>query len=196
MKRMLFGFLGVMILAVSMWGLYALWQAERSALARDQKKTSYGMIGEDDPPPCTWELTEPERVLSENKTQAILIPVTNPHDIPCATELSFRAPGFDISPSREQQQISLPVKGTGSLSWIVAARRTGTYELAVADPFTSKIVGVTVTNAFGLNAWQAKLASIAGSIFGPMLTVPWWWDRLKGRKRHRQESRPEQEQTG
>ena len=82
-----------------------------------------------------------------------------------------------------EEEINLKTKENGSMSWIISPRKTGTYEIAVSDPLNSKVFGINVTNMFGLSAVQAKSASILGTIFGPMLTVPWWWEKWFQRKK-------------
>lgn len=155
--------------------------SEKSAKLRDNEKTIYGSIGEG-PLPCTWDVKEPERVMSEEKSQALVVKIINKSDEECESTLSLSSPTFDISPSKDEQTISLTKKGKGSISWIITPRKSGTFDIAISDVLNTKIFGITVTNVFGLNAFQAKVASIFGGLFGPMLTVPWWWDRLRRRK--------------
>ena len=154
------------------------------AISKDNEEQVFGMI--EGIPPCSWDASPPERVVAENKSQAIVIEVASPTDSECESTISLRAPGFDISPYNAEQKIALEAGKEGSLSWILNPRKTGTYEIAVSDILNTKIFGITVTNVFGLNAMQAKIASFGGTLFGPMLTVPWWWDRLRKKKENTQ----------
>ena len=74
------------------------------------------------------------------------------------------APGFEISPAREEQKIALKAGGAGSLSWIVSPHRTGTFQIAVSDILNTQILGVTVKDENGLTATQAKLLALVGSL--------------------------------
>ena len=97
---------------------------------------------------------------------------------------------------REEQKIALAAGATGSLSWIVSPRRTGTFQIAVSDILNTQILGVTVKDEYGLTAAQAKLLALVGSILGPMLTVPWWLDRFKlGKLRPKGEAQPTRPQA-
>ncbi|MBI4067622.1 hypothetical protein HY407_04515 [Candidatus Gottesmanbacteria bacterium] len=167
--------------------IFKLNSDEKQAFSLDNEKISYGSVGEG-PLPCAWEVKDPERVMSEEKSQALVVKVSNKYDEDCQSILTLSAPGFDLSPNKDEQTIALRKKGKGSLSWIITPRKSGTFEIAISDILNTKIFGITVTNVFGLNAMQAKIASIFGGLFGPMLTVPWWWDRLRRKQKQEVQS--------
>lgn len=156
---------------------------EKKAISLDDKNTIFAIIGEDSPPICTWEVKQPNRVMAENKSQAISIKTSNSADKQCETYLSLRAPGFDMSPAKEEQKIILPPNGKGSISWIITPRKTGTFAVTVSDVVNTKIFGISVTNVFGFTATQAKVFSIIGSLFGPIFTIPWWLEKWLARKK-------------
>lgn len=182
MFNKIFGFAGLLLILISILNINSLIKGDKAALTLDRENRAYGSIG-DGPIPCEWEVKTPERIISENKSQAILINISNQFDEKCETVLSLRAPVFDISPIKEEQTIALDASKSGSLSWILTPRKSGTYEFAVSDLINTKVFGITVTNTFGLNVVQAKILSILGTLFGPMFTIPWWWDRLRQRKK-------------
>lgn len=173
--------IGLSILVLSLGIVKVLNLGKSKALVLNDEKTSYGTIVSDIPP-CTWDIEDPEPVMAENKTQAIVINLSSSKESECETLLTVRAPGFDTSPSKESQTVNLPADKKGSISWILSPRKTGVYDIAVTDDINTKIYGVTVNNIFGLSVIQAKIASFFGTLFGPMLTVPWWWDRLRKKK--------------
>lgn len=173
---------GIFIFISGIYLLNNLAKSEENAKKRDDEKKGYGIISGEFLP-CNWEATAPERVIAEDKSAAVLIKVINKTNEKCDLVLSLRAPGFDASPMKEEQSISLPANKSGSVSWIITPRKTGSYQIAVSDSLDTKIFGVTVKNIYGLSTIQAKFLSILGSIFGPMFTLPWWWDRLKNRKK-------------
>lgn len=177
MKKTIVAAVGLLLFLPGVFFLMRLRQSNKLAAALDDEKKSYGIAAEG-PLPCQWTASPPERVIAENKSGAILVSVSNPYDTDCESVLSLRAPGLETSPPKEEQKITIPVKKNGSLSWILLPRKTGTYQIAVSDTMNTKMFGVTVTNTFGLTALQAQIASILGTIFGPMLTVPWWWEKL------------------
>ena len=179
MMRTIIAVAGVLLFLVGLvLGISLIFDALRAA-SLDETNTIHAAISDDAPPFCTWEASLSTKVMTQNTSQALLVQVSNPADKECQSTLALRAPGFEISPMREEQKIALAAGGTGSLSWIVTPHRTGTYQIAVSDILNTQILGVTVKDEFGLTATQAKLLALIGSIFGPMLTVPWWVDRLK-----------------
>ena len=190
MKKLLFAVIGIFLFLFAFVFRNSLVKNEKEAILKDKEETSYGMV--EGPLPCSWDTETPDRVLSENKSQAILVKAKNESDEDCQSAISLRSPGFDISPAKEEQSITLKSKQEGSVSWIISPRKTGSYEIAVSDSLNTKIFGVNVTNMFGLSAVQAKTASFLGTLFGPMLTIPWWWEKWF-QKRKKQEVLPKTE---
>jgi hypothetical protein len=149
------------------------------AASLDETQTAHAAISFEGPPFCEWEASLSARVMTQNTSQAILVKVRNPAETACESTLALRAPTFDISPAREEQKITLAAGSSGSLSWILTPRRTGVFQIAVSDVLNTQILGITVKDEYGLTAVQAKLLAFVGTLFGPMLTVPWWLDRLR-----------------
>ena len=181
MSKQTIGLLGTLVLIVSFWSGANIRKNEKIASRLDDNKTVNAVIM--GPPPCRWEVLPPERVISENSNQAVVINTLNTGDEDCESVLYLQAPNFTKSPSKDEQKIVLPVGGSGSISWIITPNKTGSYQIAVTDDVSTKIFGIVVNNMFGLNSLQAKILSVLGTLFGPMLTVPWWWDRLKKNKK-------------
>lgn len=193
MMRTIIAVAGVVLFLVGLvLGINLILDALRAS-SLDETNTIYAVVGDDVPPFCTWEASLSARVMTQNTSQAVLVQVRNPADRECQSTLSLRAPGFEISPAREEQKIALAAGGAGSLSWIVTPRRTGTFQIAVSDILNTQILGVTVKDEYGLTAIQAKLLTLVGSLFGPMLTLPWWVEKLNLRKpkREAQQTRPQ-----
>lgn len=195
MSKVVIGLVGILLFFTS----FSLWNnlltGEKSALKLDDEETVFAVTGEDVVPPCSWSVSLPERVMAENKSQALLIEVVNSIDVACESIVSLRAPGFDISPAKDEQKITLDSGGKGSLSWILTPRKTGTFEIAVSDIVNTRIYGITVKNVFGLTTTQAKSFSIVGSLFGPMFTVPWWVEKWWHRRKRKQEHRNDENDT-
>ena len=158
----------------------------KEAFSLDDKKTIFAALDENTPPFCVWEAKISERVMTENESKSVVIEVNNKENKTCESSISIRSPGFDITPQKDEQQISLQKNGKGSLAWILTPRKSGTYEISVSDILNTRIIGITVTNIFGLTSTQAKFFSIIGSLFGPMFTIPWWFDRFT--RKRKQES--------
>ena len=183
MKKSFIAIIGVILFLGAYYLKDSIRVGENKATALNNTKHVFGMISDDAPPPCSWIVIPPEKVMSEDKTQSVVVGFENSEKKPCETYLSLRAPSFDTTPSKDEQKISVPPGKTGSISWILTPRKTGTFEVAVSDILNTNIYGITVTNIFGLNATQAKIFSMLGTLLGPMLTAPWWVDKWFQRKK-------------
>lgn len=157
------------------------------AMARDEEETVFAAIGVDGPPFCVWQVSPPSRVMTEEESQVIEIQTSNPEDKECVTFLTVQAPGFDLSPHEEERKIVLLPKGNGSIAWVIVPHKSGDYQVIVSDILNTKIFGITVTNVLGLSAFWAKFLTAVGGVFGPMLTVPWWWSELSKRRKSKEE---------
>ncbi len=184
------GFGLVLFLASLLLGIGVL-AGEQRASSLDDEQTIHAAISEDLPPLCSWDVNLPERIMAENRSQAVVVRAANSADRECQSALAFRAPGFDVSPAKEEQKIAIPAGGNGSLSWILTPRRTGTFQITVSDLLNTRVMGIDVTDVYGLTAVQAKLVSLVGGLFGPMLTMPWWVEKWRRRK-----EKPEPQRKG
>ena len=172
--------LTIFLVAVTAGALLLIMQQQ--AQFRDHVDDGFGIVM-GDALPCAWEVDLSQRVLSENKTYSIIVNTKNPMDADCQSEVTLLAPGFDISPRKEEQIITAKANSRGSIVWIVTPDEAGEYEIAVTDGVDTVVTGVTVTNLFGLTAVQIQMLAVVGSILGPMLSIPWWLDRLQQRKK-------------
>jgi hypothetical protein len=189
MKNKLILLAGIIVLIASLSVRFYLQQQTQLATSRDQKKNGFGMISSEFLP-CKWETIAPERIMKENTSQSIVVKVTGLDGEQCESLISLRAPGFETRPNKEEQTIKLPPNTNGSLAWIITPHKSGTYEISSSDMIDTRIFGITVTNVLGLNATQAQIVSILGTIFGPMMTVPWWFDRLRERRKKQNTQEP------
>ncbi len=192
MGKLFIAFLGIVLFFYGLTLGNNLQQGEKLALSLDDKKKAFAAIGEDSLPSCLWDVKTPDRVMAENKSQAIVIQTKNSAKKPCESYLSLRSTGFEKNPPKEEQKVTLPVGGKGSISWILTPHKAGTFDIAVSDIINTKIFGITVTNIFGLTGTQAQYLSVISTLCGPMLTVPWWWDRWR-QKKQKQEVKKEEE---
>ena len=178
------GLVGLVILLLAIIAGFLLFRTNQQAQSRDHVDTQFGVIASDIPL-CTWEVVLPQRVLTEDTSQSIVILATDPADVDCQSSLTLLAPGFDVTPHKDEQIVTAKPKGQGSIAWILIPLKPGSFEIAVTDGINTRVMGVTVTNILGLTAVQAQILVVAGSLFGPMFTFPWWIDRWQQRKRQR-----------
>jgi hypothetical protein len=182
-----------------------------AALHRDRQTLYTSVGGSGCAPIKSLYVNTPSRTISENDTQAINFDIKlndccqDPQSQYCqelTLTISLEAPQFDLTPSSTDIVINIPISQQGQdvkYSWVLTPKRLGTFSIVVIvsqpDPFNpgqnselgEQEMGLTVTNAFGLNIVQAQFVSYVGgalgAFFGPTLTFVWWYDRWKERKK-------------
>lgn len=124
------------------------------------------------------------RLMTVDETQSLTVAVSNTdRTVECETPVSLYTLDFDVSPQDNMRDVLVPPGQTMTTGWILRPRKLGTFQIEVDSIFVAHFLGITVTNVFGLRAWQAQLLSSLGAFFGPLLTAAWWYDRWKERKR-------------
>ena len=182
MTRRAIALIGLAIFIVALCAASLLISTSHQAQSRDHIDTRFGVVSSDIPL-CVWEVTLPQRVLVEDNSQSIVVHATDPADTACQSALTLSAPGFGITPHKEEQIVTVKPKGSSSVAWILTPQKSGSYEIAVSDGINTQVFGVTVTNLLGLTALQAQIMATLGTLFGPIITVPWWIERWQQRKR-------------
>ena len=123
------------------------------------------------------------RIMSKNDSLAVTAVLFNSdRNENCEVAINLNAPKFNISPNEPDLIINLPPRKRATPSWILTPRQLGTFEVAVSAELSTEIVGIKVSdNLMDLfPAW----VTLIGYIFGPMLTVPWWYEQWQKRKKN------------
>jgi len=187
MMRRISGLVGLAIFIIATCVAALLLTTSQQARARDHTNTRFGVVSSGTPL-CVWEVALPQRVLAEDNSQFLVVNATDPAKTDCQSSLTLLAPGFDISPHKEEQILTAKSQGSGSIFWIVTPHKPGSYEIALSDGINTRVLGVTVTNLLGLTALQAQILTTLGTLLGPVITIPWWLERWQQRKRVRLET--------
>jgi hypothetical protein len=125
-------------------------------------------------------------LMTLDETQAVTIALANSDRTrACRANVSLSAPEFDISPQDTVRHLVVPPSQTVTIGWILSPRRLGTFTIQVATGLESRFLGISVTNDFGLNTWQAQLLSVIGTFLGPIASAAWWYDRWKEHRRRK-----------
>lgn len=123
------------------------------------------------------------QVMTENESQAITVFLSS--DVACEARVSMLNTNFDLSPEIKQQSVRLAPNTQGLVSWVISPQELGTFAVILQVGNFQESIGITVTNALGFTVAQVQIFSIISSVFGPMLTVPWWveqWQKRKGKQ--------------
>jgi hypothetical protein len=192
--------IGMILLVGGIWSAFSLRsRTDRGTLDARALDNVFGSGGSSGggvkPDPCrsvlSVEVVPAQRVMSDSDTQVLTVTLIN-HDktLICDEDVGFYAPEFDFTPASPlERHLTIPPGEKRSLSWIIEPRRQGTFEIGVSlDPLgIEPIVGITVTNVFGLTIWQAQLlsylSSFLGAFFGPVLSFTWWYRIWKKHRR-------------
>lgn len=191
--------LGSTILSLYIYSLIS--GGNSAALALDQQVLERHQGG----PSSECEITSlraaiSKRTISQNDTVAVGIAISQ---LPCSRAypltISLEAPQFDATPSAINYTSMIPAHRQEiqvvQQSWVLTPKQQGTFDIVISLSSENvdlgyQQLGLNVTNAFGLNIWQAQLISyiggFLGTFFGPIFTFTWWYDRWKTRKKEKE----------
>jgi hypothetical protein len=133
------------------------------------------------------------RLMTIDDTEAVTGAITNNDTSECEVRIFLHIIDFSVSPQEpiDGYYVVVPPGKTIVTNWIIKPRELGTFKIGVVeDGINSNVFGITVTNAFGLNVWQAQLLSTIGTFLGPIAGAAWWYDRWQERKQKKR-SEPE-----
>jgi hypothetical protein len=135
--------------------------------------------------PCKDPLAgvDVSRVMSDHQSQPFVVHLARDEGHPCVATVEIAAAGFDISPTETTRKIDLtPSQPVESVVWMIAAKQMGEYSIAVRAGQDREVIGVVVTNVFGLSVRTAYLLTYASVALGSLLSVPWWVERWQKRR--------------
>lgn len=160
--------------------------SQRSRDTKPQKKTSA----------CDLKGVEAQpKTVSEKEGLVLVITLSSGSSTNCQDTLSLDAPNFSVTsptkavsipPDREGKSntIKQPSNKTEQpevISWRLAAKEAGKHQVVVETSTDSELVDVVVKGKINWSQWLSSM----GTIFGPMLTIPYWLDRWRERKSRR-----------
>lgn len=98
----------------------------------------------------------------------------------CDAQVELYAPAFVITPAEASRTVEVPVlPKTASVGWVLTPTKVGTHKIVVQAGNTIATIGISITNNLGLPLWVTKYLSVIIAFFGPALTFPWLYDRIK-----------------
>jgi hypothetical protein len=178
---------GIMLIISTLPGILRAFALDHNQLGGGEHSTECGAALLGGVP--KWSI-DVRRLMSENETQALTVTLENSHQ-DCPYALSLNAPEFSINPDEPIREIPLATQTPASFVWILSPTKLGTFavavELGTPANYEVKVVGITVTNSFGLSLWQVQILSYISTALGPILTVAWWYDKWQERKRRKSE---------
>lgn len=190
---------GVVILVVGLAFLWSLRRWQLAAAGLDRNPDPEGPVT-GDPAGC-GRLVEPEvalprRVMALQETQALTVILSSAAAESCQVAVALNAPHFLLSPLEPRQQVTVGPGQRAQVTWILLPQEVGTFDLVLTVGGGITVLGITVTNALGLTAGQLQILSALSTVLGPMLTVPWWYERWQAwRARRRREEEKKEEAT-
>ncbi|MBA3471639.1 MAG: hypothetical protein H0T57_00165 [Rubrobacter sp.] len=136
-------------------------------------------------PPCDLEEVKASPdTISEEENAELIVSLSADSDTGCQDTVSLDAPNFSTNSTERTTSVS-PDEKTADVRWVLAPRKTGDFKAAVTTGEGYEAIGIAVRKEF---PW-AQLLSGAGTVLGPMLTVPWWLDKWRERKSRGEEGK-------
>jgi len=125
-------------------------------------------------------------VMTQNENMVLdVVAKPSEGDARCYSWVTVSGPDFSISP-----QGGWPMQATNTTpniqSFILSPTRTGEYTISVLQQgdssYNTTLYDVSVGNWMGLSPFWSQMLVGIGTVFGPILTVPWWLDRRRESK--------------
>jgi hypothetical protein len=180
--KVLLAYTGATALLFSVAVAFILWSGFQKAIKLDRGGLTFSA------PPCFFPLEDARlerRVMSVKESQVLTVTLAAPSETECETTVRVQAPKFDLGDKAERKITVPPNLQKVRLVWVISPKDVGTYVIVVAvghSDLRSLRLGVTVTNVLGLTARWAQIAMYLAGVLGPILTVPWWYEKLKQMK--------------
>jgi hypothetical protein len=170
---------GIVLFGVGIGIALVLWSSAARAYSLDMGRSSQGAVSAASCQHPLEGVNIVRRVISESDSESLSVVLGNDTLGECEISVHLSAPNFDISPTDDSRTVNVPPAQSVTVVWILSPRKSGSFQVAVTAGLDSAVVGLTVTNVLGLTPQQAKILSLVATFLGPMLTAPWWYDRLK-----------------
>ncbi len=123
------------------------------------------------------------RIMTLKESQTLTVILAANSTTGCQATVKIQAPNFESSEAYWTRTVKVPPMGEPIESvWVLLPRGTGTFKIAVStnDLKNARLQrGVSVIDILGYPASWLQVFIIAGLILGPMLSLPWWFDRLR-----------------
>ncbi len=138
---------------------------------------------------CNFTFTQSLAGIMNDQESKILTVTLQGQNLSCTTRVRLAVTDFDTDPPDHTQNATIIAHQKTKVVWVLKPKSQGnfSYFISFPDKLTQSAEGsVTVNNAIGLPAWTTFLAPVAVVILGPMLTIPYWFEKgstwLKKRK--------------
>ena len=194
-------FLGAVVLALILRGPSPPFTGESAASGvapAPAPKADAPITKEPPPPTCALEDVRTSKArTTEGEPIELTVSLATDDQNWCRDTIALDAPNFKTSSNRssvtipplgsltdeESEEIADDARSTQDFVWILAPEKPGAHKVAVSTSTDYKVLDIAVGDAIGLNPFWAQLLSGAGVVLGPVLTVPWWLDRWRERKK-------------
>lgn len=165
---------------------------QRNALEMDSVISSQAPVFEAMCGQVEIEADVEKRIMSEQESQLLQIFLRTNSPTNCTAVVDLNVVNFNVSPSETHREVMLRPEITSALTWVISPQKTGQYTIAITVNEAIITLGITVTTVLGLTAAQAQAVSVIGTLLGPMLTIPWWYEQWQKRKKEKDRPEPTQ----
>lgn len=187
MWRKILVVVGIILLAIGLILHFLLSLTNRSAMEMDGVIASQAPALETMCSQVGIEADIEKRIMSEQESQLLQLFLRTESPTSCTAVVELNVVNFNVSPSGSQREVMLRPETTSALTWVISPQQTGQYTVAITVNDAIITLGITVTTVLGLTAAQAQVVSVVGTLLGPMLTIPWWYEQWQKRKKEKAE---------
>jgi len=139
-------------------------------------------------PPCEVTPDKGERVVNNGTSFALMVTVKPITALACHADVSISAPAFDVEP--DSQTFDLPDKQgnqSKAFTFLLVPKQPGTQLVTVNSQARQDMLYYQVKPSEFVPAWMNPFIGPVLSLFGPILTIPWWIDRREKKKKEKED---------
>lgn len=138
-----------------------------------------------------WAAHLSKRVMDEGASQPLMVivrpsPTAVRDSISVRVSVNYDPLAFTLSPTQTSKDVVIRHgQQIGSTSWILRPLKTGSHSIAIEALGDVQALGINVRTIWGLPPSVARLAGTVASLFSFCLSIPWFYDFWRERRKRK-----------
>jgi hypothetical protein len=132
---------------------------------------------------CRVQFPQIEKIQRLNHSLTIVASVAGFRELPCRTKLEVSASAFKVEPKSVDVKMDRNPPGAKLVFFSVLPQEVGEQQLIFQRSDGHDIYTIEVQQYPGIPPGVSQWFPLVTTLFGGILTIPWWLERIERRKR-------------